>query len=193
MRPRGIPRGKHVVSDRVALILYEASMRPRGIPRGKRATTCAGSPATRRFNEAAGNTPRKTLEESPMPRLRQAASMRPRGIPRGKRKGGRWKIAPNIRFNEAAGNTPRKTRPRLPTRSTPTRCFNEAAGNTPRKTSNNAWRSAVRLSASMRPRGIPRGKLQQRCRVVRSGRSCFNEAAGNTPRKTRDNDGNPGD
>ena len=86
-----------------------ASMRPRGIPRGKPAcavSTCRPRP---RFNEAAGNTPRKTTVVAALP-----AS------------------TPDC-FNEAAGNTPRKTAPAGYV-AAPQSCFNEAAGNTPRKT-----------------------------------------------------------
>ena len=70
MRPRGIPRGKPRArtglrkADANRKTVYEgaASMRPRGIPRGK--TSAFGSQRrpgpSSRFNEAAGNTPRKT-------------------------------------------------------------------------------------------------------------------------------------
>ena len=60
-------------------------MRPRGIPRGKRAlASIIIVRSAARFNEAAGNTPRKTRPVT---------------------HGGRTRGC----FNEAAGNTPRKT------------------------------------------------------------------------------------
>ena len=64
-------------------------MRPRGIPRGKPRCAPAGSGRTTRFNEAAGNTPRKTSPNSNENGSTFSASMRPRGIPRGKPTGPR--------------------------------------------------------------------------------------------------------
>ena len=63
-----------------------------------------------------------------------------------------------LRFNEAAGNTPRKTRQAARGRYGRWHCFNEAAGNTPRKTQPRPRVCVVLVVASMRPRGIPRGK-----------------------------------
>ena len=107
----------------------------------RRRTVAALAPGC--FNEAAGNTPRKTRCASSRRSCRRpAASMRPRGIPRGK---------------------PPRAMPSSRSHS----CFNEAAGNTPRKTPGRAAILAVlesggRSSASMRPRGIPRGKRTAR-------------------------------
>ena len=188
-------------------------MRPRGDLAGKRYDH-------RRFNEAAGNTPRKTTatESASSADPNPIASMRPRGIPRGKPVR-RILIGPDVaRFNEAAGNTPRKTAGSRAAPERRRRRFNEAAGNTPRKTrrasacrrgeypAGNAGRASMRprgiprgklpgrasastgagrIAASMRPRGIPRGKRRHRTSSRALG--CpprFNEAAGNTPRKT---------
>ena len=63
------------------------------------------------------------------------------------------------------------------------RPFNEAAGNTPRKTRAGGSVSGFTQLPSMRPRGIPRGKLRSTCGVA-AVKISFNEAAGNTPRKT---------
>ena len=61
MRPRGIPRGKPPTIRQQRAGFRYASMRPRGIPRGKRRGAGVNeSAALRGFNEAAGNTPRKT-------------------------------------------------------------------------------------------------------------------------------------
>ena len=180
MRPRGIPRGKRLLSG-PANRRRHASMRPRGIPRGKQRSPRSPSRPQLGFNEAAGNTPRKTPGRSGRRCWRQ-------------------------RFNEAAGNTPRKTRSGSSSRMAWSR-FNEAAGNTPRKTARRLVfvpqhrlasmrprgiprgkqplpRSLARASvASMRPRGIPRGKLAI-AHFSGGSKTGFNEAAGNTPRKT---------
>ena len=122
-------------------------MRPRGIPRGKHAASPPIGLQRQGFNEAAGNTPRKTarrstraLEPAPL------ASMRPRGIPRGK--------PPALGADQG-----RRVG------------FNEAAGNTPRKTSYGGRFRRIFVRASMRPRGIPRGKRRQRQRRVRGRRA----------------------
>ena len=60
-------------------------MRPRGIPRGKPPTRRRTRSRAPPFNEAAGNTPRKTAGGESRANFREPA------------------------FNEAAGNTPRKT------------------------------------------------------------------------------------
>ena len=85
MRPRGIPRGKHLAGLVRVEHQHLASMRPRGIPRGKLLHLLERlHPVPRGFNEAAGNTPRKTYVAE---------------LTYGRRSC----------FNEAAGNTPRKT------------------------------------------------------------------------------------
>ena len=110
MRPRGIPRGKRAAELRDEPGA-DASMRPRGIPRGKRTSPGSPSCGASRFNEAAGNTPRKTNTGRLVVQYVQPASMRPRGIPRGKLQiPTRHPLVPGC-FNEAAGNTPRKTLP----------------------------------------------------------------------------------
>ena len=84
MRPRGIPRGKRPGPRRAGVTRRAPSMRPRGIPRGKPHELEKLNRLSLAFNEAAGNTPRKT----------NAVAVVVGGI---------------IAFNEAAGNTPRKT------------------------------------------------------------------------------------
>ena len=111
MRPRGIPRGKH----RSLLVVTEVggrepSMRPRGIPRGKLENASGSNASAPTFNEAAGNTPRKTTEGKTYSAQTLDPSMRPRGIPRGKHRLGSVESQELNPFNEAAGNTPRKTR-----------------------------------------------------------------------------------
>ena len=138
MRPRGIPRGKHARDHADESRHPHASMRPRGIPRGKR-----------RF--------RRVIRR----RLR-TASMRPRGIPRGKHSTLGMNVVTPGGFNEAAGNTPRKTPPCSSAATTGCSRFNEAAGNTPRKTSGVVPFVDRVTIASMRPRGIPRGKRTAR-------------------------------
>ena len=83
-------------------------MRPREYPAENISPWHKATPASD-FNEAAGNTPRKTSWETAQ------------------------KILEWSNFNEAAGNTPRKTTERVQDVDT-ARAFNEAAGNTPRKT-----------------------------------------------------------
>ena len=158
MRPRGIPRGKRPRGARVEEAAQAASMRPRGIPRGKRRSARLHWTPTARFNEAAGNTPRKTVELVVVVGVQLDASMRPRGIPRGKLRG----------EGVVGGGGGASMRPR----------------GIPRGKHDRArWLPHVVVSASMRPRGIPRGK-RRRSALLASRTKRFNEAAGNTPRKT---------
>src|SRR5690606_19738112 len=60
MRPRLISRGTPCVALVVAHEPLVASMRPRLISRGKRSSGFAPAPASRCFNEAAADQPRKT-------------------------------------------------------------------------------------------------------------------------------------
>ena len=144
MRPRGIPRGKRDRRRRGYRSCRAASMRPRGIPRGKPARRPRRPGRNRRFNEAAGNTPRKTRGTVHHAIHHSSASMRPRGIPRGKLMDRRW----DRRLQLAS------MRPRGIPRGKPAAVRPNAG---------------AEHSASMRPRGIPRGKrlrglLGSRCR-----------------------------
>ena len=82
MRPRGSPRGIDLLG-RGHGQLFGASMRPRGSPRGIVRPSASSSLAYRRFNEAAGKSPRNPRRSSRASSSFQFASMRPRGSPRG--------------------------------------------------------------------------------------------------------------
>ena len=86
MRPRGIPRGKHVVDQVISDWKQRGFNEAAGnTPRKTSSARYRQAASRRRFNEAAGNTPRKTYEVDAEPGRVMCASMRPRGIPRGKR------------------------------------------------------------------------------------------------------------
>ena len=82
MRPRGSPRGidpyVYTYADNSL-----ASMRPRGSPRGIPQRPHDQAIRDRRFNEAAGKSPRNPRPAFLRVCVNEAASMRPRGSPRG--------------------------------------------------------------------------------------------------------------
>jgi len=137
-----------------------ASMRPRPIGRGNRSYRISSPAWPGRFNEAAANWPRKSVDGQFVADSYVDASMRPRPIGRGNLTNSAT-VAPNA----AASMRPRPIgrgnvnvgRPRVHT----TIRFNEAAANWPRKFALAVAAAQTVPGASMRPRPIGRGNTSR--------------------------------
>ena len=148
-------------------------MRPRGSPRGIAEHTVSGAPHRVGFNEAAGKSPRNPLLLPGVRSMRQVP-VDPRCRACSMRRGSPRGIG-RRRFNEAAGKSPRNLPSRWPRCSGAVSASMRPRGS-PRGILSGPSSHTFLTVASMRPRGSPRGIHTQltACR--------FNEAAGKSPR-----------
>ena len=182
MRPRGYPAEVLAEQASQALGFNEAAGRT---PRKPRTVDPAPTASMRPRGVRPAEAPHHARRVGRHAVMDESASMRPRGVRPAEAPTGTAVVgaAGLPRFNEAAGYVPRK--PCVPpeavvTRSSPSTAtgFNEAAGTYPAEAM--PVDGGIRgSSASMRPRGVPRGSPEAASGTSRG----FNEAAGRTPRK----------